>query len=59
MTRMMKPAMLVLALAGMAMADAPRAVGPDYKPLDVAKVLAKQTFKGIAVYCVLPQSGGG
>ena len=59
MIRTTKAAMFVLAFAGMALADSGRvAAGPDFKSLDVAKAMARESFKGIAVYCVLGQDGG-
>src|SRR5262245_35755501 len=55
MIRRTTAALFAVCLAGAAMADAVR--GPDFQPLEKAKAISRETFKGIAVYSVVNQNG--
>ncbi len=59
MKRTPKALLFALSIAGMALADAGQQAGPDFQPLDKAKAMARETFKGIAVYSTTPPGGGG
>ena len=59
MNRTKMAALFALCAGGMALADARQQAGPSFQPLDKAKAMALQSYKGIAVYSTTPPGGGG